>query len=264
MDVYLKVLNWSLDTSKADALLARLPKPARNGSAITALGVARCCCSSSPRSSPGTGGAMKVLGDARPGPARSASCSRLVVGAALAYGVGQADRRSSCSWSAAAASPNGTAIMAARWNARAAATTAWRWSAPASRRCCSASSLFGTLPHVVLPAAERRLRAGQHQMAPGTTLKQTEAVADRVAAIVAQGPERRARVRARQRRQRPREHRAQEGPQDDEHRVRARRCRRRSPRSPTRASASRARTAAARTAIRATSCSISAATIRCS
>ena len=30
MDVYLKVLNWSLDTTKADALLARLPKPARN------------------------------------------------------------------------------------------------------------------------------------------------------------------------------------------------------------------------------------------
>src|SRR4029077_14045118 len=28
MDVYLKVLNWSLDTSKANALLARLPKPA--------------------------------------------------------------------------------------------------------------------------------------------------------------------------------------------------------------------------------------------
>src|SRR3954463_1953751 len=29
MDAYLKVLNWSLDTSKANALLARLPKPAR-------------------------------------------------------------------------------------------------------------------------------------------------------------------------------------------------------------------------------------------
>src|SRR4051795_11232909 len=29
MDVYLKVLNWSLDTSKAHALLAKLPKPSR-------------------------------------------------------------------------------------------------------------------------------------------------------------------------------------------------------------------------------------------
>src|SRR5256885_17044362 len=29
MDAYLKVLNWSLDTSKANALLARLPRPAR-------------------------------------------------------------------------------------------------------------------------------------------------------------------------------------------------------------------------------------------
>src|SRR3954449_4477260 len=30
MDVYLKVLNWSLDTSKANALLARLPKPPKS------------------------------------------------------------------------------------------------------------------------------------------------------------------------------------------------------------------------------------------
>ena len=30
MDVYLKVLNWSLDTTRADALLAKLPKPARS------------------------------------------------------------------------------------------------------------------------------------------------------------------------------------------------------------------------------------------
>src|SRR4029079_14519944 len=30
MDFYLKVLNWSLDTTKAHALLARLPKPARS------------------------------------------------------------------------------------------------------------------------------------------------------------------------------------------------------------------------------------------
>ena len=29
MDLYLKVLNWSLDTTKAHALLARLPKPGR-------------------------------------------------------------------------------------------------------------------------------------------------------------------------------------------------------------------------------------------
>src|SRR5437868_6568132 len=29
MDLYLKVLNWSLNTTKADALLARLPKPPR-------------------------------------------------------------------------------------------------------------------------------------------------------------------------------------------------------------------------------------------
>src|SRR5690348_3507901 len=32
MGLYLKVLNWSLDTSKADALLARLPRAARKPS----------------------------------------------------------------------------------------------------------------------------------------------------------------------------------------------------------------------------------------
>src|SRR3954449_10186081 len=30
MDIYLKILNWSLDTTRAHALLARLPKPARD------------------------------------------------------------------------------------------------------------------------------------------------------------------------------------------------------------------------------------------
>ena len=38
MDVYLRVLNWSLDTSKADAMLARLPRPVRKA-AIIFLGV---------------------------------------------------------------------------------------------------------------------------------------------------------------------------------------------------------------------------------
>src|SRR5206468_11094827 len=37
MDSYLRVLNWSLDTSKANALLARLPKPSRQFSSY-ALG----------------------------------------------------------------------------------------------------------------------------------------------------------------------------------------------------------------------------------
>ena len=38
MDIYLKVLNWSLDTSKADAMRAKLPKPARDPWLLSSLG----------------------------------------------------------------------------------------------------------------------------------------------------------------------------------------------------------------------------------
>src|SRR5947209_5092538 len=60
MDLYLKVLNWSLDTTRANALLARLPRPARRFGyyalgALLALVVAGAFLMA-------TGGAMKGLG----------------------------------------------------------------------------------------------------------------------------------------------------------------------------------------------------------
>ena len=116
MDLYLKVLNWSLDTTKADAMLARLPKPSRAASAIM-------------RSAPcslllvvaafvaGTGAAMPALG--KPGMARRdrRSCSRLLVGAArrlwrrqaLGFLVRLIGSRDFADWHG---------IVAARWNAR--------------------------------------------------------------------------------------------------------------------------------------------------
>src|SRR3954447_23912588 len=60
MDSYLKVLNWSLDTTKTHALLARLPKPSRSfgyyalGGLLLLLVVVGFLG--------GTGGAMKLLG----------------------------------------------------------------------------------------------------------------------------------------------------------------------------------------------------------
>src|SRR5438270_649350 len=59
MDIYLKILNWSLDTTRANALLARLPRPARRFGfyaigallALVVVGVFGA----------GTGGAMKAL-----------------------------------------------------------------------------------------------------------------------------------------------------------------------------------------------------------
>ena len=131
--------------------------------------------------------------------------------------------------------------------------------AAAQHRACSAPCRC--------PSSRRRtatIRAVNITMPPGSTLKQTEAVADRVAAIVGQDPNVERVFERINVGERPRQHRAQEGPPGHEHRVRAQPRRRRSPRSPTRASASRARTAAGPTATRATSCSTSAATTRCS
>src|SRR4029453_8319051 len=60
MDIYLKVLNWSLDTSKADVRLARLPNPSRKagysalGSVLLLLLIVAFVA--------GTGGAMAALG----------------------------------------------------------------------------------------------------------------------------------------------------------------------------------------------------------
>src|SRR5438445_6475984 len=60
MDFYLKVLNWSLDTTRANALLARLPRPARRFGfyalgALLALPVIAAFLG-------GTGAAMMMLG----------------------------------------------------------------------------------------------------------------------------------------------------------------------------------------------------------
>ena len=124
--------------------------------------------------------------------------------------------------------------------------------------------LFGTLPQSFFPPQNDDYSRVNITLPPGSTLKQTEAATDRVAAIVSKDPNvervfERVNVGTG-----PGEHRAQEGPQGHQHRVRARARRRRWPRSPTPASASRARTAAAPTRTRATSCSSWAATIRCS
>ena len=123
----------------------------------------------------------------------------------------------------------------------------------------------GHVQHPVddLPAAAQpRLRCGRIDLPPGTTLQQTEAVADKVAAICQQGPQCRTRVRARSGRDRrdipivlkkDREH--DQRPSSSATSPRPWR------RLPTRGSTSRARAAAGPTAAAdATSCCSSAAT----
>src|SRR4051794_31332537 len=84
MDVYLKVLNWSLDTTRAHALLARLPKaPRRFGYyAITAVLVLLIVAAFAA----GLGGTMKLLAALSWGGAIKVSLG-LLVGTAFSYGV---------------------------------------------------------------------------------------------------------------------------------------------------------------------------------
>ena len=124
--------------------------------------------------------------------------------------------------------------------------------------------LFGTLPMTFQPPLNLDFSTVNITLAPGTTLKQTEEVADQVAALVRKDPDVEARVRAHQCRIGAGQHRPQEGsrprPAPSSSASMRRSCRR----SPTAASASRARAAADLAAIRATSCCSSAATTRTS
>ena len=260
MDIYLKVLNWSLDTSQGrSACLPGCPSP-RAWSAITRsallllLPVVAAFFA-------GTGAVMMRLRQARRCPARSASCSRLARRSrALGYGaaklIGLLVGASAARLCRVARDRRRAAGM------RACRIIGWRWSAPASRTLLLSVVLFGTLSTSFFPPQNDDFRAST------SPCRRAHAEADRGGRrprrrASFEGSERRARVRARQRRQRPREHRPQEGPQASRAPSSSAHCRRRLRRSPTPASASRARTAAGPTATRATSCSISAATIRC-
>ncbi len=86
MDYYLKVLNWTLDTSKTDALLAKLPNPARKagyyalGSILLLLVIAAFFG--------GTGAAMGVLGKLEWNGGVTLALG-LILGAGVAYGAGK-------------------------------------------------------------------------------------------------------------------------------------------------------------------------------
>src|SRR5438067_3164016 len=114
MDIYLKVLNWSLDTTKAHALLAKLPKPARKfgyfavGFLLLLPVVAAFAA--------GTRGAMAGLGKLAWNGGITFVLA-LLVGTGVAYGAGRLIRflvqmigsGSFVDWHA---------TVAARWNAR--------------------------------------------------------------------------------------------------------------------------------------------------
>jgi multidrug efflux pump subunit AcrB len=179
MDFYLKVLNWSLDTSKADALLARLPKPGRRIGfyalgAVLLLLVAVAFFA-------GTGAAMAGLGKLSWNGAITLVLA-IVAGTGVAYGaaklIGLVIRLVGSSGFA-----EWHGIVAARWNARLHDHRMTMVGAGIVTLLLSIV-LFGTLSQSFFPPENQDYSRVNITLPPGSTLKQTEAVVDRVAAIV--------------------------------------------------------------------------------
>src|SRR6478672_5481063 len=190
MDIYLKILNWSLDTSKADARLARLGKPARKigyyllGAVLLLIVIVAFFA--------GTMIGLKALTfldnlvtlfDV---PAVITFIPAVLIGVGIAYGVGKLigliirliASRGFAEWHE---------NIAARWNARLRDHRMAMVGAGIATLLLSVA-LFGTLPLSFFPPQNDDFARVNITLAPGTTLKQTEAVVDNVAAIIAKDP----------------------------------------------------------------------------
>jgi len=182
MDIYLKVLNWSLDTSKADALLSRLPRLPRKGSyyALGALMLLLMFVAFIM----GTGAAMKGLGMLGWNGAITFVLA-LAVGSAVAYGAAKLIAFLVAMTDGGFA--EWYAIATARWNARMQDHRLTMVGAGIATLLLSIV-LFGTLSMSFFPPPNSDYSRANIVLAPGSTLKETEAVTDRVAAIIKQNP----------------------------------------------------------------------------
>jgi len=182
MDFYLKILNWSLDTTKAHALLSRLPRPARNFRyyAFTALlwlliGGAFVA---------GTGAAMGGLGKLGWNGAITFVLA-FAVGIGVAYGA--AKLIIMLVGMTGSAFADWYELVVARWNARMQDHRLTMVGAGIATLLLSVI-LFGTLSMSFFPPPNSDYSRANIVLAPGSTLKETEAVTDRVAAIIQRDP----------------------------------------------------------------------------
>jgi multidrug efflux pump subunit AcrB len=182
MDLYLKVLNWSLDTTKAHALLERLPRiPRRYGFyAILILLLLLIAAAFGA----GTGAAMAGLGKIGWNGA-IVGVLALVVGGLVAYGVTKLI--SFCVRAMGGSFAEWYDVVAARWEARLQDHRFAMVFAGLMTLLLSAV-LFGTLPQSFFPPQNGDYSQVNITLPPGSTLEQTEAVTDRVANIIQRDP----------------------------------------------------------------------------
>jgi multidrug efflux pump subunit AcrB len=184
MDYYLKVLNWSLDTSKAQALLAKLPKPARHfgywffafllflpvlavfvvvvGAVMGGLGKLAI-----------TGGAINFVAGVLVASVAAYFTAKLI---SMPFRNSTSD--GFAGW---------YSIVVARWNARMHDHRLAMVGAGIATLLVSII-LFGTLSMSFFPPQNSDYSRVNITLPPGSTLKQTEAVTDQVAAIVKKDP----------------------------------------------------------------------------
>jgi len=183
MDIYLKVLNWSLDTSKAHALLDRLPKPALRFGYYALAGLLLLPVVAAFFA--GTAGGTMGLGKIGV-PGALGFPVAFLLGAAIAYGAAKLIARlvqmfgshDFAHWHG---------IVVERWNARMRDHRLAMVGAGIATLLFSVA-LFGTLPLSFFPPQNDDFARINVTLAPGTTMKQTEVVVDKVAAIVAKDP----------------------------------------------------------------------------
>jgi multidrug efflux pump subunit AcrB len=183
MDVYLKVLNWSLDTSKAHALLARLPKiPRRPGYYMIGILLLLVVIAAFLA---GTQASMMAIGQLGLLPGAVTFVLAVHIGAAVAYGAGKAIgwlvRRIGGGFG------EWHGIMAGRWKARLQDHRLVMVGAGIETLLVSII-LFGTLSMSFFPPQNNDFSRVNITMAPGSTLDQTEDVSSKVSAIVAKDP----------------------------------------------------------------------------
>src|SRR3954452_8974980 len=183
MDVYLKVLNWSLDTTKAHALLDRLPKRGGKFSyyALNTLLLLLVIAAFAA----GTGGAMAGLGKLSWNGGITFVLA-LLVGTGVAYGGGRLIRFL-VQMAGSGSFADWHVTVAARWNARLHDHRLAMVGAGVATLLLSII-LFSLCSVSFFPPQNSDYSRVNVTMPPGSTLKDTEAVVDRAAAIVAKDP----------------------------------------------------------------------------